>query len=962
MVKKLLFVKSNIHIAIIMVCLFTSASLFAESPLLKNEQYIISASDNGSLNIISKDSNPQIFKPEFIVLYSEKDPEIALRPQRHGGGINYNVPTWYTGVSGEEEPMLLDTKNIPVGDGFDPRILAGDTTGRTADYFHAASIVKIAANLIKADKDQIVWASRDHPSFEMEAKIELTDDINEPLLSLEFYPKKEGFFSIGYCGAPEADTARVSEIWQPMIWQEKRFPAKSYITMSYHCPLPTALVCKDGLTLGVIADPQELPFQPLPLFKNAGFGVLVRNHQDKAQPMLFAPVLGGQGSKMAPGDTYRFKMRLLVYPQSLMESYKYIGRKMFKFHDRRHNALGPLNKTLENMIEYGMSPYSRFDEELKGCNYSTDVPGAVKNVSSLHPLSLALVTDDEEIYRKRAYPYVEYMLSREKFLFTTNPKVRGQGASIGLKGTCAPISELTALYLYSNKRTPVFLDMAKERAASTDLVSSTTYLGGNRLKSLLGLYHVTGNDIYLNAAIKSADASIKRRIDIKQSRFVDPDASGGFWFSLTPDWISYYLLYEETGEKRFLDAAWIGAQRYTQFMWLCPEIPDKEILVNKGGHAPLYWYMESQGKEAMPAKEEMVPAWRLSEIGLTPEGITTSHGHRGIFLAHYAPWMLNLYYKTGEKFLHDLARSAIIGRYTNFPGYHINTARTTVYEKPDYPLKEHMELSYNSFHYNHIWPHMALLLDYMVTETFIRSKEQIAFPGIYAEGYAYLQSKVYGNRPGNFYDEKNIWLWMPKNLIAVDNQELNYIAGRGNNKLYLAFSNQSDKPVTTKITLNPDLIPFGKEHKVRIWQQNEDMGFIKAENGEISLSVAKEGITAIAIENLDVRTRFQHHFTAGDALSQNSYTSLKTGNIQAMLLSMGDDFNTAYIYSQATFEEIKQVRLHYKDKGQWKKVNDDSFPYEFTVPLDQNENFEFFIESVALDGTVNKSKTKILYQ
>ena len=32
------------------------------------------------------------------------------------------------------------------------------------------------------------------------------------------------------------------------------------------------------------------------------------------------------------------------------------------------------------MLDYGMSEYSRFVEGLKGCSYSTDVPGAVKCV------------------------------------------------------------------------------------------------------------------------------------------------------------------------------------------------------------------------------------------------------------------------------------------------------------------------------------------------------------------------------------------------------------------------------------------------------------------------------------------------------------------------------------------------------------------------------------------------------
>ena len=395
-----------------------SQELPASSPQIQNDRYTLSVADDGGLMIQSEGAAPQKFEPVFIVLYSEKDPKVALRPNRDLKGINYNTPTWYTGVSKDTEPILLDTKNIPVGDGFDPRILAGDTTGRTADYFHAGSIVKIRAKLVETNDNKVIWASKNHPSFELRAEITLLDDSKEPLLNLQFSPKKEGYFSIGYCGAPAADTADVSEIWQPMVWQEKRFPDKSYLTMSYHCPLPTTLVSINGVTLGVIADPSELPFQPLPLFANARFGVAVRNHENKAQPMLFSPVLGGVDSKMSVGDTHAFKMRLLVYPGDLLEAYKYIGREMYNFSDYRHNALGSLNQALENMIEYGLSKYSRFDEELKGCDYSTDVPAAVKNVSSLHPLSLALITDNEEIYRRRAYPYIEFMLSRENFLFT----------------------------------------------------------------------------------------------------------------------------------------------------------------------------------------------------------------------------------------------------------------------------------------------------------------------------------------------------------------------------------------------------------------------------------------------------------------------------------------------------------------------------------------------------------------
>jgi hypothetical protein len=63
--------------------------------------------------------------------------------------------------------------------------------------------------------------------------------------------------------------SEITEIWQPMIWQEKRFPDKSYMTLAYRCPLPTTLVTAQDHTFGVVADPSEFPFDPLPLAENS---------------------------------------------------------------------------------------------------------------------------------------------------------------------------------------------------------------------------------------------------------------------------------------------------------------------------------------------------------------------------------------------------------------------------------------------------------------------------------------------------------------------------------------------------------------------------------------------------------------------------------------------------------------------------------------------------------------------
>ena len=48
-----------------------------------------------------------------------------------------------------------------------------------------------------------------------------------------------------------------------------------------------------------------------------------------------------------------------------------------------------------------------------------------------------------------------------------------------------------------------------------------------------------------------------------------------------------------------------------------------------------------------------------------------------------------------------------------------------------------------------------------------------------------------------------------------------------------------------------------------------------------------KGITAVAIEDVNPKPRFQGDLFTGKPLSDNSYASLKTGDTQAMLISMG---------------------------------------------------------------------------
>jgi hypothetical protein len=922
---------------------------------IANDRYTVAPSADGAVQVTAKDAGTWTFRGDFVVLMATADPKPAMRP----GSIprvSYNLVTWQTAATPAGAALKKAKRSTAQGgDGFDDKILDGDTQQRTADVFAAAPLTRIRATAVTRDGAALRFAFADQPDFALAATLTLPPGDAEPVLAFTLTPKRAAWYSVGYTGAPAFAPAELAENWQPFIWQEKRFPAQSYLTPAFECSLPATFVRRGNTTLGVVADADELPFSPLPLLDNSRFGVALRNPAGDAQPMVFAPMLGGAESKRAAGQAFTFKLRLFAGAGDITVAYEAVARRLYGFRDHRRNAIASLNETLDNMIDYGMSRYSWFIEELKGCSYSTDVPGAVKNVSSLNPLNLALVTDDEEIFQKRAYPILEFMLSREKFLFSLDPKQKIQSPSRALLGPCAPVSELATLFGITHGASPVFGQLAERMLGTRRTLNLDDISEGGSWQNQLGVALATGDATLLAAARRGADAYLAARVDQPATGFDD----GGmfFWIGFTPKWIDLFRLYEATREPRYLAAARQGARQYTQFTWMAPRIPDEDVTVNPGGQAPVYWYLKSKGHTPMTAPEERVPAWRLSEIGLTPESSGTMSGHRGIFMANYAPWMLRIAALTGDQLLHDVARSAVVGRYRSFPGYHINTARTTIYERADYPLREHKELSVNSFHYNHIWPHMSILIDFLVTDAFARSGGKIDFPAHFIEGYAYLQSKFYGDRPGKFFDRDDAVLWLPRRLIRSGSVEINTLAARGRDRLYLAFTNQSPEPVTTEIVLSAAVLPqlSGQTYRSHVFAGGSATAL---RDGRLTVTVPAMGLTAVEVEGLAVTPRFQDRLVGARAADawRRDHVVLPFGGTHALILNFGPAATTAYVYLQADDAKFKEVTLTCTVAGRRATLTDTTFPFEFTIPIPAGSTaFEFEVQGVTPAGETQTS-------
>jgi hypothetical protein len=251
-----------------------------------------------------------------------------------------------------------------------------------------------------------------------------------------------------------------------------------------------------------------------------------------------------------------------------------------------------------------------------------------------------------------------------------------------------------------------------------------------------------------------------------------------------------------------------------------------------------------------------------------------------------------------------------------------------------------------------------------MAEVEVRSHGRIAFPSRYAQGYAYLQSDVYGDRPGVFYGNAGVQLWMPARLLRIDNPQVNYVAGYDHNSLYVALTNECPRPITVTIRVNADVAPYtGRQDYAMRTFEGGTGGPLQMDNGAFTVSIPASGLTAVAIDGLHIVPQFQQEIlAAGRSLSEHSYTETDTpfGKITGMLLSFGRTDTRAYVWLSATEDQASAVRLHYRQGGSpWTMIEDRSYPYDFSLPLDKDApSFEYWIEAVPATGAAAmKSET-----
>jgi sugar lactone lactonase YvrE len=920
------------------------------SDTLENERYTVTLAAGLGVDVTDKTTGAtKRFTAAFEVVHNAGNPEIAYAAVDNAatGSPQFTLPTWKT----------------------DPA-LSGALGARAHDYGAAEGTrTWLTPHHAVVSDGRVVWrfAPADVAVAGFFASLELPAGADAPRLRWTLSPATSRYYAVSFTGLPEVANAEVDSFYMPGIWDARRFPDKQYVIDEIRATTPAVLrrLADESVTAGVAVDPFEIPNR-VSTRANGGFGLAAGDFTAaNSAPAVIAPLYGAAGS--LTDGSLSFSVRLVVSDDTLDATIRDVVTGIYGFRDYRRNLDGgSLNTALDNLVDFLLTEdvdptdnvakgYSHWRANDKANEYVNDAPTDVRFQSAATALALALVRDDADYYEKRALPSIEYFMSRrgDTMPFDSYDPDRPMGGPV----VSYYSTDFFALLALTGGRTSAFATLADQAWAesfsgatsllevigsSSNLTKTDAYnYAFSAWHSLIAGYRATGRSEYLADARVIADNYIRHRYTGEPASDFD-DVKNSFWNQISGRWESLLEMYDLTGDAAYAEHAAKAMDEFVRHIQFAPGVNDLTV----------------DGKSATtPAVKSML----VSEVGLVSEASATSHSHRGIFMGAYAaPSLMRVAGLTTDPFYAAVSRSAIIGRWLNYPGYAIRDYYYADLLRADYPLRWYSEYI-NTAHMNHPASLASMTIDYLMADAEYKSQGAIRFPHQFSDSKAYFRGRIYGGAPGEFHGETGIWPWLPRGLVSLSGAnavQLNYIAGHGNGRFYLAFSNQSVDTVTATITVRAGKVQFTPGARMRVWADNVPQNHGVFENGVTSITVSPGGITAIAIDDAAAQLDLQagHLHGNGTPLPPESFSQRmdddRIGDVTGAIISLSPDRQSAYVYTNAAPTLLQSATLVYSiDGGPSETLAKDIFPFEFSVPLPADaQYFTYSITGIPAGG------------
>ncbi len=768
-------------------------------------------------------------------------------------------------------------------------------------------------------------------------------------------------------------------------------------------------------------------------------------------PAVFSPIIGSEYSSFDASDTYEFVYRPLSTVSQITESkkqnqgwydcYNHVVTDLRNVYDFRENYFASMTDTIFNITDLIMDDQnSGWSEEMQ-THYNIEDTYWGTNANGLIYMQNYLLTEDKEFLMERALPTMGTLLTRDSVYMNTQHSWVGRGEGpinkeLVFSGIGMGNSTFEGAYLLSRGQMPVYRNISKKKEMLTKIES-----GGLGLKNPSDAlwYDISRGDTSLSTAKDYADKYINNRSYALADNSAEVDEYTFINVMYSPHFQSQLDVYEATGEQAYLDGAIESARRFlpslrTTDMPLSMDemyTPDAEQNINE---AKLWdkdaWFYNNEryrlgaimgdsltetekdgsvkqvvkgfDDNTIPYTNTPYPFWVTSRVGLSIEQFTTAVKQNGnITMSTWAGDVLRLGYLSGDELMMDLARSSLVGRFSNFPGYYLH-GYSLNHSLEDFPYRG---FDHTTIYYHHIPVMLAALQDYLFSNAWVKSDMNIDFPYVRSQGYVWFNNRHYGGEAGKMYDEENMWPWLKEGTITIsgesayDAQQIDWLAGRKEGRAAFALTNASAKDQTVTVTFNSDLL-VENGSSATIYAKDGKISVETVNNNQVTVTVPAKGILTVAVDgegihapqyskiqfpNINDGTDLDMGNSAiGLMYEGNEYTPTydNNGNTYGYSVDRGYDVkgyalsldNTAYMgyifvggRSVASGKDMVNkdiadgpadgivkttISWRFEDETEMNVVEDTSFPYELFIESPENKKIIFTVDTLFGNGEV----------
>lgn len=797
---------------------------------------------------------------EYLLLYSAGKPDSMpdLRyADTHPGGFSlkeykYLVHTWESNLS----PVSMNTAGTPI-------------------RFYPDKVEKTADGLVFSG------TSKD---WDLQASWRLDEQFHHDILvTITLRAKRPGYYAIATPTLTTVKDKRPDFAMIPGYFQSNTVQHDLVLSYGYGQGIPdkpvifrertastlSPLLTKDGITMAVIPEPGT-GRDPWEKDQNTHsrwqLGLSVMNRAGDYTPVAYHPVLGQSDSYMDAGEQRTFSFRYTLQAADWYTVYNHAVNDIYRFADQlKLKTTGKsISDRIMSMLHYldndstSMWHTFRYQGMVIGAQaYQGGVVGsggdAMKNSDYGAMWMLATITGDSVLLKQRLPAALNFKLAQQQ----AAPGFF-QGAAVGqyylwksqrFTEEWGTYVEPIALTYYT------MLDMGNILLFEPDnkLLRQRLRLGADKLLQwqhadghwevaydgtttkavfrdipdlrptfygLLVAYRILKDEKYLAAARKGADWLLREGVDkgaflgvCGDARFVADFATGQTVQALLD-------LYDLCGEEQYKKAAIAAARIYTASVYTHP-IP-------------------SRAKKTVKGQEW--EDWQISQAGLSFEhggSLGSANSHGPIMLASHAGMFVRLFALTHDSLFINMARAAIWGRdafvdkNTSVASYYWRTMNAGAGPYP-----------------HHAWWQVGLLMDYLVSETSLRSKGAISFPRGFITPkvgphtcYGFAEGKIFG---------KAAKLYMPDGMLRVNNPQVDYIGALSttNDKIYIMLLNDDDDAQQTVLQFDAAKIKKGRDLTAGILDETGKQEGKELTGREWQVSIPAYGLKILEISLL----------------------------------------------------------------------------------------------------------------